>query len=523
MVVSGVSPSTARTARWFALASFLIFAATGGGRIAGSDEVTMFEVSHALLRGSVVVPEGATLQGRDGKFYSKNAAGQAVLALPLVAAGELAAGASGLAPERRVLAARFVASFFNAIVTALMLAAFYAGVRALGVGTGAAFASAVMLGFTTPVWVYAKSFMAEPMESLGLLLALLGSARSSAGEARAVRTAALGVLLAISAKLVMLPLVLTCLLPLAGRRSDGSRVPGLAWVFGALALALAFHLMYDVARFGSLFETGYGGQASPEAFRTPLVVGLYGLLLSSGKGVVWFAPAIVLAVAGLSRMRHVAGGEKNPRAIGARRAAAAVTATWALGLLLYAGFEHWAGDGSFGPRYLLPLLPLAFVAVAFALEGASRARRRWAWALAALGLAVQIGGVFIYFGAQMREAGDYPYTLPLEDPRFMSDSHFNPRFTPIAGHWKMLMRNAGEHLRGEMPRLTGAGDADPRLGVSVSDQQSLLHGIDVWWLYARYAGVPAAPLAAALIVLLGLAAWTSSRALGSMRAEARGA
>ena len=51
----------------------------------------------------------------------------------------------------------------------------------------------------------------------------------------------------------------------------------------------------------------------------------------------------------------------------------------------------------------------------------------------------QIGGVAIYFGAQMREAGDYPYTLPLGHPRFMSDSHFNPRFSPIAGHWRMLV------------------------------------------------------------------------------------
>ena len=76
-----------------------------------------------------------------------------------------------------------------------MLGAFYAGVRALGIGAAAAFSAALLLGFTTPVWVYAKSFMAEPMEALGLLLALLGSARAAAGEARAARLAALGVLL----------------------------------------------------------------------------------------------------------------------------------------------------------------------------------------------------------------------------------------------------------------------------------------------------------------------------------------
>src|SRR5262245_47571374 len=79
-----------RTARRIALAAFLIFAVTGGGRIVGSDEVTMLELARAMLRGGLAVPAGATLRGPDGRDYTKNAAGEAVLALPLVAAGEAA-------------------------------------------------------------------------------------------------------------------------------------------------------------------------------------------------------------------------------------------------------------------------------------------------------------------------------------------------------------------------------------------------------------------------------------------------
>ena len=183
-----------------------------------------------------------------------------------------------------------------------------------------------------------------------------------------------------------------------------------------------------------------------------------------------------------------------------RRAAWGVLAAWGAGLALYACFEHWAGDGSFGPRYLVPLLPLGFLAVGVALDGASRARRALAWGLAALGLLIQIGGVFIYFGAQMREAGDYPYTRSLSDPHFMSESHFNPRFTPIVGHWRMLLRNFAEHRAGHAPVLAGGGEPDPRLGsdLGADDQQRLLHAFDVWWMYARYAGVGAAGLTAVL-------------------------
>ena len=138
----------------------------------------------------------------------------------------------------------------------------------------------------------------------------------------------------------------------------------------------------------------------------------------------------------------------------------------------------------------------------------------------ALGAFVQVGGVAIYFGAQMREAGDYPYALPLEDPHFMSDSHFNPRYSPVAGSWRMLWRNAGEHMSGQAPRLDMHADTtgtpaspnarDARTGLSAAEQRSLLHGLDFWWLYLGYAGVGGmAPLAlawllAALAVLAGL-------------------
>jgi hypothetical protein len=142
--------------------------------------------------------------------------------------------------------------------------------------------------------------------------------------------------------------------------------------------------------------------------------------------------------------------------------------------------------------------------------------------LAVIGLFVQIGGVAIYFGAQMREAGDYPYTLPLDHPRFMSDSHFNPAFSPIFGHWRMLGRNLSEHLQGQAPHLgSGDGAIDPRIGVSAAAQQQLLHGLDFWWLYLGYAGLPVAPALAVAVALLVPLLWGLSRLRATARLEAR--
>jgi len=489
-----------QTARWIGITLLFVFVLTGGGRIVGSDEVTMLELSRAMLHGGIAVPLGATLDGPDGRHYTKNAAGQAVLALPLVAVAEFAAARLPIADARRPLALRFVVSFFNSAVMALVIARFYRTARTLGVRATPAFDAALMLALTTPLWVYAKSFMAEPLQALGLLLALDGSARAAQGEPRGAWSAGVGLLLAVSVKLSMLPLALVCLLPMV-------RAPWTAWLAPALllALGLAGNAAYDWTRFGNVAETGYGVQATWASHTTPLSTGLYGLLLSSGKGVLWFAPALWLAIPGALAMRRA----------GATPAWAllAITIAWAFALVLYGTFEHWAGDGSFGPRYLVPLLPLGFLPVAWFMARGRSWRRGLAILLATLGLAVQVGGVAIYFGAQMREAGDYPYTRALNDPRFMHESHFVPAHSPILGHWRMLVRNAGEHFQRTLPKLGGDGDVDPRLGIGAKDQAALQHALDFWWLYAGYAGVPALPIVGALLVLLGITGWAALRML----------
>jgi len=343
------------------------------------------------------------------------------------------------------------------------------------------------------------------------------------------------VFIAVSAKLSMLPLAAAVSLVSIGRAPEPGRrgvlaSPFLASVLGFTA-ALAGHAVYNVARFGNPFESGYGAQATASAYTTPLLVGVYGLLLSSGKGVMWFAPALWIAAPTWLRnaipVRFAparSAGRESKLQVWLESLDTEARVRWgallaaAAALLLYGRFQHWAGDGSFGPRYLLPVLPCAFLVVALALERGSRTVRRWATVLGVLGVLVQVGGVGIYFGAQMREAGDYPYTLPLEHPRFMSDSHFNPRFTPIADHWRMLIRNGSEHLAGHAPRIGGAApdeSAAPagRLGIDAADQERLLHALDFWWLYLEYGGVPRAPVWIAVLVLklLGLvsavAAW----------------
>jgi hypothetical protein len=101
----------------------------------------------------------------------------------------------------------------------------------------------------------------------------------------------------------------------------------------------------------------------------------------------------------------------------------------------------------------------------------------------------------------------------------MEASHWNPRFTPIVGHWRMLTRNLGEHMNGQAPTLGVGGAVDARTGLTPGEQQTLLHAIDLWWLYAGYAGIPRVPLLLAAIALALGAAWAWARAWRATRED----
>ena len=60
------------------------------------------------------------------------------------------------------------------------------------------------------------------------------------------------------------------------------------------------HAVYDQARFGTPFETGYGAQATAAAYTTPLLGRPLRPAAVVGEGLAWFAPAAWLAPAGFA-------------------------------------------------------------------------------------------------------------------------------------------------------------------------------------------------------------------------------
>jgi hypothetical protein len=84
-----------------------------------------------------------------------------------------------------------------------------------------------------------------------------------------------------------------------------------------------------------------------------LYVGIYGLLISPGKGIFWYAPVLIPAMYGWRFL-----WEKNAAATAV---AAALAGSY---LLFYAHLIWWYGGGCWGPRFMVPVLP--FLMLAFA-------------------------------------------------------------------------------------------------------------------------------------------------------------
>ncbi len=149
-------------------------------------------------------------------------------------------------------------------------------------------------------------------------------------------------LAAILARTATLPLVLLVLTWIwSCHRFSAVFWSGVAGTVAGLGVWLAQNVILR----GAPFATGYEGQE----FTTPLLTGLFGLLLSPERGVFVFFPVIVFAFAGT-----VAANNEQ-----VRRYQLLAAGVLGFSLVFHARFWTWHGGWTVGPRFLLPALAVA--------------------------------------------------------------------------------------------------------------------------------------------------------------------
>ncbi|HQR67315.1 MAG TPA: hypothetical protein PLB02_07980, partial [Thermoanaerobaculia bacterium] len=224
-------------------------------------------------------------------------------------------------------------------------------------------------------------------------------------------------------------------------------------------------------RFRSVLESGYGAEA--RLFTTPLWTGLYGLLLSPNKGLLFYAPVTLLLPLGL---RRLFAERRNEFVF--------ISSLAVFAVIPVAKWWSWEGGASWGPRLLYPILP--FLVLASVGPAARRGPAR-AFAVAALlvGVAVNLTGVLFYFSSWGSVVGANRDRVPVDVegrreaeyaieggrqvvPPYVAASYV-PALSPLRGHaWILRWRWLGRPFPMAGLESAPARDAVPFGPVSIN-------------------------------------------------------
>jgi len=244
------------------------------------------------------------------------------------------------------------------VAGASMVVPFQRALMVLGVPLGGTVVAAAVFAVANPAWPYTKRLYSEPFTAVFVLwafaLALMWRAHRNTRDlvlSWAALAAAVGnnsvVLTLIPVLAAMLAVQELSLPPQLHRRSA---VLSLALGTGVVALWMGVNWL----KFGSVLESGYHDTTIPNdvfdgrnGFSTPPWLGLYGLMFSAGRGLVFYAPLALLGLWALRTLRARFNGAALWLFLGG-----------AVPTLIYSGWWSWHGGTCYGPRLIIPFIPL---------------------------------------------------------------------------------------------------------------------------------------------------------------------
>jgi hypothetical protein len=169
---------------------------------------------------------------------------------------------------------------------------------------------------------------------------------------------------------------------------------GYSWVLFHTPFSTPYaHL---VEEFDAVHGVGFFGATFPQPER------MFELWLGAERGLIWYMPVLLIAFVGI--LNQIVRRKTS------RRAAWIMLGIIATYLFFYASYTNWRGGAAFGPRYLIPMLPILCLGIAFAFECLSR------WLIYGVGL-VSVG--INWLGAQFGFATsifEHLDTLMLQGP-----------------------------------------------------------------------------------------------------------
>jgi len=210
-------------------------------------------------------------------------------------------------------------------------------------------------------------------------------------------------------------------------------------------------------------------------FNTPIYEGIFGLLFSTGKGLVFYAPISVVAILGLRKVLQTAP-YRNSVVIG----------LILIQLAVYGKFEMWSGENAYGPRYLIPVLPLVCILVI----PLAHIGKQW---LVGMWLAAITGFIFsglmgklmyfnaVYWNQQPGLLQDMDATALTAKQQYLA-WNFQPRSSPLV----LQLRAFPEFVANTFSRLSGGLGKLDQIPISYDDRihwYARTINLDFWWAW----------------------------------------
>jgi hypothetical protein len=426
------------------LACYLL---TYTGVIQSSDGLAMFATAESIVRrGELDINQLLWMGdqqgnlGPDGELYSRKGLGMTLLAVPLV----------WLAALWPVVGLAHTALLLNPLLTAWTGGLLFRTGRRLGWGRRTAVAVALIFGLGTLAWPYTQTLFSDPVCGFGLFAAFYGIlSYSQTGRKRYLLAAGLAWSLAYLARVVnlmTLPIYVVgvaaavLVAPEDPTAGDAPAVPRgigplaralvvdhwrpLVSFFVPVALAGLTSLWWNWVRYGSIWDSGY---VETERFDAVWWFGVAGLLAGPARGLIWYSPILLLAIPG------VVWFWRNARPV-----LFFCLALSALYVAVYGKWYMWHGGYSWGPRFLVPILPFLALLTgpvwqAWVVERRGGIVGRLAVvALLVVSVAVQWLGMLVPFALVQ------DWLAANVTPLFAPETFTQVRYSPLVLQWQFL-------------------------------------------------------------------------------------
>jgi hypothetical protein len=396
------------TAAWwlaFYLAAVLLSAS---GRVGSSDAGAQLDASVLVARTgrlSTVAPIGVDptlwVRAPSGRYYQAHDLGGTALMLPAALVGERARGNERISASERPTDLTRVLSSLSFGVVAAVGCVFFAATLALLLPGRAAFPLSLLFLFGSLVWPYSKTCLDVGPACAFVSAFVYFALRIATCQASRSTFLWLGVAygLACSFRFSLFPFLglVATMLCLRSRRR-GESLPMWLWALAPAIGLLSPSLFYNYIRTGHplLPATTAPQFAANNAWVANPLVGAAGLLFSPSRGLLWFCPVVGACVA-------------LPLSLRQRRSAdvswffVSLAAGLAAYVLFIGGVRNW-GPFGWGPRYLVPVLPMLMLMASLGLSHLWPTRKALIAALAAASIAVN--GMAVVVNWQLASAVD---------------------------------------------------------------------------------------------------------------------